>query len=161
MRDQHVRREAQEGRPFTVGERALLRSLFADHIDYQRARVFGRKWRFFQPKNVAMAPNGNVYFPPAHYLEDYSSPSLSLRTRAWFVHEGAHLYQHYGLGWNVILRGIVQRRYRYTLKPGKPLRAYGLEQMGSIAADYYTLREGGSIGSAHTLAAFKDVLPLR
>ena len=139
----------------------MLRELFADHIDYDRARVFARKWQFFQPKHIAMAPNGNVYFPPPHHLDDFSLLDVPLHKRAWFVHEGAHLYQYYGLRWNVIARGIVQRRYRYRLTPGKPFHAYGLEQMGSIAADYYTLTQGGRIDNGHTLIDFTGVLPLR
>jgi hypothetical protein len=139
----------------------LLRSLFAEHIDYARVRIFGRKWQFFQPRHVAMAPNGHVYFPPAHFLPDYSLPELELHTRAWFVHEGAHLYQHYGLKWNVIVRGALSRRYSYTLKPGKPYHHYGLEQMGSIAADFYVLCQGGRIDAPHSLVDFCDVLPLR
>jgi hypothetical protein len=149
-----------EGRALTQGERTLLRSLFADHIDYERARIFGRKWRFFQPRHVAMAPNGNVYFPPEHYLADFSLASVPLSARAWFVHEGAHLYQFYGLGWNVIVRGALSRRYSYTLRQGKPFKRYGLEQMGSIAADYYTLTQRGAIKPAYALADFADALPL-
>jgi hypothetical protein len=107
-----------------------------------------------------MAPNGNIYFPPAHHLADFSLLAVPLAARAWFVHEGAHLYQFYGLGWNVIARGIVSRRYSYKLAPGKPFARYGLEQMGSIAADYYTLTQHGSIKPAYALADFADILPL-
>lgn len=148
------------GRTLTEGERALLRSIFADNIDYEAARVYGRKWQFFQPRHTAMAPNGHVYFPPAHYLPDYSLLALPLATRAWFVHEGAHLYQHYGLGWNVIVRGMVSRRYSYKLTAGKPFARYGLEQMGSIAADYYTLTQGGTIKPPYSLVDFAGTLPL-
>jgi hypothetical protein len=150
-----------QSRPLTPGERMLLGSLFADTIDYERARVFARKWQFFQPRHIAMAPNGNIYFPPPYHHDDFSLASLPLHTRAWFVHEGAHLYQYYGLKWNVIARGIVSRRYSYRLTPGKKLHQYGLEQMGSIAADYYVLREGGRIRRDYCLADFADVLPLR
>jgi hypothetical protein len=148
------------GRPLTEGERTLLISVFARHIDYDAVRIHGRKWMFFQPRHVAMAPNGHVYFPPAHFLADYSLPALPLRTRAWFVHEGAHLYQHYGLRWNVIVRGALSRRYSYRLTPGKPFHAYGLEQMGSIAADYYVLTQGGHVDNGQTLPDFAGVLPL-
>ncbi|HEX6241632.1 MAG TPA: hypothetical protein VFZ61_12080 [Polyangiales bacterium] len=147
-------------RPLTQGEVALLRSVFADHIDYERVRVFARKWQFFQPRHIAMAPNGHVYFPPPHCEPDFSLESLPLRTRAWFVHEGAHLYQHYGLKWNVILRGAIDRRYTYRLKPGKRFHEYGLEQMGSIAADYYMTREGGVAASGAPFETFEGVLPL-
>ena len=149
-----------DSRPFTDGERALLRSVFADHIDYERARVFARKWQFFQPRHVAMAPNGHIYFPPPYCCEDFSLTELPLRTRAWFVHEGAHLYQHYTLKWNVMVRGAIDRRYSYRLTPGKRFHEYGLEQMGSMAADYYVLREGGVVESGVRIEQFAGVLPL-
>jgi hypothetical protein len=147
-------------RGLTEGEKALLESVFASHIDYTATRVFGRKWQFFQPDDTAMTPNGNIYFPPAHYIADFSLASVPLHKRAWFVHEGAHLYQFYGLGWNVIARGIIDRNYRYELVKGKKLAAYGLEQMGSIAADYYTLTSHGTIKNTYALADFADALPL-
>ena len=122
--------------------------------------MFGRKWQFFQPDNTAMTPNGNIYFPPAHYIADFSLASVPLNKRAWFVHEAAHLYQFYGLGWNVIARGIIDRNYSYELVKGKKLKAYGLEQMGSIAADYYVLLNHGTIKNTYSVTDFADALPL-
>jgi hypothetical protein len=147
-------------RGLTEGEKALLASVFASHIDYKAARVFGRKWQFFQPDNTAMTPNGNIYFPPAHYVADFSLATVPLSKRAWFVHEGAHLYQFYGLRWNVIARGILDRNYDYELVAGKKLSHYGLEQMGSIAADYYTLLNHGAIKGKYALADYAGLLPL-
>jgi hypothetical protein len=147
-------------RSLMPGETQMLRSVFADHIDYRLTKVYGRKWQFFQPDDTAMTPNGNIYFPPAHYEADFSAPTVPLSKRAWFVHEGAHLYQFYGLHWNVIARGMFSRNYHYTLVSGRHLGDYGLEAMGSIAADYYTLVHGGATRDVHTLADFSGLLPL-
>lgn len=117
----------------------MLRSVFRSGITYPSVRVHNFKHFFFQPDNTAMTPNGEIYFPPGHYAGDFSTANLS--KRAWFVHESAHLYQHYGLKWNVYVRGAVDREYTYTLDPAKTkLSDYGLEQMGDIAQDYYILK---------------------
>ena len=147
-------------RVLTSGETTLLRSVYGSGIDYQRVRIHDEKWAFFQPSDTAMTPNGEMYWPPAHYEADFSTASLF--KRAWFVHEGAHLYQYYGLHWSVIARGMVDRNYNYTLDPAKTrLRDYGLEEMGDIASDYYTLRVGGSISPrTYALANYAALLPI-
>ncbi len=104
-----------------------------------------------------MTPDGRIYFPPKHYLDDFSTAPLAIR--AWFVHEGAHLYQFYSLGWNIKLRGAVDRNYDYLLDPRKKFQQYGLEQQGSIAQDYYTLRNGGTISKPYNLSDFATTLP--
>lgn len=149
---------AKIDRALTDGEIQLLQSVFANRIDYAAVKVHDRVYVFFQPADTAMAPNGEIYFPRAHYLPDFSTASLA--DRAWFVHEGAHLYQYYGLKWSIKLRGIVDRRYDYTLDPMKQFQDYGLEEMGGIAQDYYTLREGGSISRPYKLSDYAGLLPI-
>jgi hypothetical protein len=137
----------------------MLSAVFGAGITYSRVRVHNFKRFFFQPDNTAMTPNGEVYFPPAHYVADFSAAGLS--KRAWFVHEGAHLYQHYGLNWNVYVRGSVDRDYNYTLDRTKTkLSDYGLEQMGDIAQDYYILTQRGNITRPYTLADYATLLPI-
>lgn len=101
-----------------------------------------------------MTPDGEIYFPAAHYKADFSLALLP--DRAWFVHESAHLYQYYFLHWSVKLRGIVDRNYDYTLDPKKK-KDYGLEAQGDIAEDYYILRQGGSSGSPDVLMGVEPV----
>lgn len=48
-------------RPLTPGETALARSVFRDAIDYARVRIHNRKWAFFQPRHVTMAPLGAIH----------------------------------------------------------------------------------------------------
>jgi hypothetical protein len=147
-------------RSLTSGEIALLRSVFGSGITYASVRINNTKWFIFQPDDTAMTPNGHMYWPPAHYVGDFSAELLG--KRAWFVHEGAHLYQYYGLRWNVTLRGITDRNYNYRLDPAKTsLSSYGLEEMGDIASDYYILRSGGSISPrTYVSSDYAALLPL-
>lgn len=145
-------------RGLTAGETALLESVFAKTIAFSSVKVHNYKYIFFQPDDTAMTPNGEIYFPPKHYKADFSVESLSVR--AWFIHEGAHLYQYYSLKWIVKVRGIVDRSYDYKLDSRKKFQHYGLEEQGDIAHDYYVLREGGKISRPYKLSQFARVLPL-
>lgn len=144
-------------RDLTAGEIAMLESVFAKTITYSKVKVHNYKAYFFQPDDTAMTPDGEIYFPPAHYLADFSTASLS--DRAWFVHEGAHLYQYYSLKWNIKVRGIVDRDYDYTLDPAKKFQDYGLEQQGDIARDYYKLKNGATIAKPYKLSDYATILP--
>lgn len=99
-------------------------------------------------------------FPATNTLRT-SLPIVPLSKRATFAHEGAHLCQWYGLGRVVWARGPFARNYDYKLTPGKPYEDHGLEQMGSIAQDYYVLREGGRIVGPYGLAHYAPLLPIR
>jgi hypothetical protein len=146
-------------RVLTLGETMMLQSVFGTGINYPSVRVHNHKYIFFQPDDTAMTPNGQIYFPSAHYLADFSTASLG--DRAWFVHEGAHLYQYYGLGWNLIMRAPFDRGYDYTLDSKKTgLSEYGLEQMGDIAQDYFRLKNGGSISKKYALSDYAALLPI-
>ncbi|HLK67358.1 MAG TPA: hypothetical protein VKU19_28175 [Bryobacteraceae bacterium] len=146
-------------RALTAGEIDMLKSVYGKGINYSAAQVHDEKWIPFQPDDTAMTPNGEMYWPPKHYSADFSKEPIA--TRAWFVHEGCHLYQYYGLGWSVIARGIVSRNYNYTLDPKKTkLSDYGLEEMGDIASDYYTLTQGGTITKKYVLKDYASLLPI-
>lgn len=144
-------------RALTSGEIALFKSVFSGTITYPSVLVHNYKYIFFQPDDTAMTPNGEIYFPPERYKADFSASTLS--DRAWIVHEAAHLYQYYSLKWNVKVRGIVDRNYDYKLDPAKKFQDYGLEEQGDIAQDYYTLREGGTIGRPYKLSDYATLLP--
>lgn len=144
-------------RPLTPGEVDMLTSVFGRALPYDRIRIHACKACFLQPGDTAMAPDGHVYFPPAHHREDFSTAPLA--DRAWLVHEAAHLYQYHALGWNVKLRGLLDRRYGYRLTPGRRLQDYGLEQQGAIAQDYYTLRHGGHSRRPYRLADYDTLFP--
>jgi hypothetical protein len=150
-------------RRLTSGEISILRTVFGATIRYDEVRVYDRPFLGVFPSDRAMAPNGHLYFPYKEFRQDFAAAGTPLSTRAVFVHEGTHLYQWYGLNWNVMARGPFQRNYSYQLVPGKRFSAYGLEQMGMIAQHYYILREGGRLNApynAYSLADYQQMLPI-
>ena len=151
-------------RTLTRGEVAILRSIYGAGIRYDKVRIHSERWLFIFPKNRPMAPNGHIYFPGETYEEDFSSSHVSLNKKSIFVHEGAHLFQWYGLGWIVWARGPSDRNYDYTLVPGKAYSDYGLEAMGMIAQHYYVLKHGGRPANLpdkdHTVEDYAKLLPV-
>ena len=118
-------------RGLTLGERALVSEMFGTSIDCNRVTINARKWWWFQPKRVVMAPDGHMWCHPEGgvYCADYSLQSLELQ--ALFIHEMTHVWQHQS-GIFLPLRRHAFCRYGYTLKAGKPLKAYGIEQQAMI-----------------------------
>lgn len=153
------------GRPLNAGEIGLLRGVYGDGIRYERVRIHPHRWFWPLPNNRSMAPNGHMYLPGADYAEDFAAPDVPLWHRGLFVHEGAHLFQHYGLGWTVWLRGPFDRNYGYRLEPGRPYRRYGLEQMAMIAQHWFLLSHGAHPRDlpdpTYTAAHYADLLPVR
>ncbi|KAE9855859.1 hypothetical protein GP671_27070, partial [Escherichia coli] len=96
----------QEGgaRPLTIGEIALARSVFGDAIKYSEVKVHNKSYLPFnmQSNNVAMTPNGELYFREPHYRDDFSTEVP--RYKHWFIHEMVHVLQHQ-IGMNVRTRG--------------------------------------------------------
>src|SRR3546814_2059345 len=80
-------------RPLTSGERTLAASVFGDAIDYDRVRIHNRKWFWLQPRHVAMAPDGHIWFHPLGRLfrEDFCRASLDMQ--GLFIHEMTHVAQ--------------------------------------------------------------------
>ncbi|WP_338091454.1 PAAR domain-containing protein [Sodalis ligni] len=73
-------RESKEGklRLLTSGEIALARSIYADEIEYHKVWVHCDGYLPFgmQGKNVAMTPNGELYFREATYSPDFSKKDI-------------------------------------------------------------------------------------
>jgi hypothetical protein len=124
-----------ESRKLTEGEVRLARSIFGDAIDYDRVRIFRKKYFPLQPRRRTMAPNGNIYFHPrsSAYRDDFSAAETYLQ--GLFVHEMTHVWQDQA-GTNV-RKAVFNRRYRYRLEGGKPFKGYGLEQQCEIVRDYF------------------------
>ena len=144
-------------RVLTEGERVLAREVFGDAIDLDRPRVFGRCFLpLGQPRGLAMAPNGNIYFHPGDHLADFSRAGL--HKQGWFLHELTHVWQHQR-GVRVWLRGLCDRRYRYLpLRPGKPFERYGIEQQGDIVQDYFMMLRGCPVPGAVSLDDYRELL---
>ena len=115
-----------KGRPLTLGEVALARSMFGDAIDYAQPRIVRGKWAFFQPRETVMAPLGNVHFHPlgTGYRDDFAAGSLG--EQGLLIHELVHVWQHQN-GLFLPLQRHPFCRYRYRIQPGRPFERYGIE----------------------------------
>ena len=146
------------GRPLTPSEVALARSVFGDAIDYAPVRVHQRKWAFFQPRNVVMAPDGHIWFHPndGRYSEDFCGCAPDMQ--GLFLHEMTHVWQRQQ-GIFLPLRRHPFCRYGYALKPGQRFRDYGIEQQAEIVRHAFLLREGRTVPGAPGLEVYRSVLP--
>ena len=145
-------------RPLTPAETELAHSVFRDAIDYSKVRIHNRKWAFFQPRHVTMAPLGHIHFHPRgdRYREDFAAAPLELQ--GLFIHEMVHVWQHQR-GIFLPLRRHPFCRYGYDFIPGRPLAGYGLEQQAEIVRHAFLLRRGGGVPGATLLADYEAILP--
>ena len=147
-------------RPLTCGEVALAQTVFGDAIDYARVHIVRRKWWFFQPRGVVMAPTGNIHFHPDSdlYCDDFAAASLSLQ--GLFIHEMTHVMQSHQQGRLYLpLMRHPFCRYAFELKAGKQFRNYGLEQQAEIMRHIFLLRQGATVKNCDQLAALAKQLP--
>jgi hypothetical protein len=122
----------------TAGEIAMARVIFKDSIDYSKVKVHNGEYLWFgmQPDDTAMTPNGEMYFNPNRFKEDFSVSTDA--DRLWFMHEMVHVWQHQ-LGFPVKARGAIRigLNYEYTLESGKKLSDYNMEAQGNVLSDYW------------------------
>jgi hypothetical protein len=146
------------GRPMTVREIALAQTVFRDAIDYDEVRIHARKYWWFQPRRITMAPDGHLWFHPKSQLfcDDFCDRDMSLQ--GLFIHELTHVWQHQ-TGIFLPLRRHPFCRYDYSLKPGWRLKQYGLEQQAEIVKHIFLLQKGCKIPGAPPLAHYDGVLP--
>lgn len=139
--------EKKEGtqRWLTSGEITLAQALYSDQIEYPKVWIHCDSYLPFglQSKNVAMTPNGEVYFREGYYYADFSEANISIDNRHVFLHELCHVWQ-YQHGMAVKLRGLFSWAvdYHYDLAKAR-LSDYSMEQQASIVSDYYILRDLG------------------
>lgn len=134
-----------ERRGLTPGEIELSRSIFRKAIDYSKVQLIRGKWWPLQPRNAAMAPNGNIYFHPVAggWSEDFAAEPLF--HQGFFIHEMTHVWQaQKGGRFYLPLMRHPFCRYRYSLKPGKPFARYGLEQQAEIVRHRFLYDRGAS-----------------
>jgi hypothetical protein len=127
-------------RDMTAGEIVMSKSIFNESVTYSQVKVHNRGWwpLGLQPDNVVMAPNGEMYFKPALFKEDFSV--LESDQRRLFIHEMVHVWQ-YQLGYPVKRKGwqYWNLTYKYLLDLDARLRDYDMEQQGEVIADYFSL----------------------
>lgn len=147
-------------RPLSAGEVALARSIFGDAIDYDKVTIRRRKWAFFQPTHITMAPRGHIHFHPlgSAYCDDFTRATVF--RQALLVHELTHVWQVQTRGaWFLLLNRMPWARYDYALKPGWRLEQYGIEQQARIVEHVFLLRNGVSLPGAPPLSTYAGVLP--
>ena len=135
-----------KSRSLTSGEVELARSIFGDAIDYGTVRLIRGKWWPFQPRNAAMAPDGNIYFHPVAggWSEDFAHEPL--HRQGFFMHEMTHVWQAQKGG--KLYLPLMRHpfcRYAYSVKPGKAFRYYGLEQQAEIVRHRFLADRGAQV----------------
>lgn len=107
-----------------------------------------------------MAPMGHIHFPAEHvdYHEDFAAAPLS--AQGLFIHEMTHVWQAQERGrfWLVLMRHPFCR-YDYAIRPGQPLRSYGIEQQAEIVRHAFLLERGYNLRGAPALAQLQTILP--
>ena len=132
-------------RPLTSGETELARSMFHDAIDYARVRLVNRKWWWFQPRGVVMAPMGKIHFNPhdGSWSDDFAKEPLG--RQGLFIHEMTHVWQAQVQGrFYLPLMRHPFCRYDYVLRTGRPFRLYGLEQQAEIVRHRFLADRGAA-----------------
>lgn len=105
-----------------------------------------------------MAPRGHLHFHPdgAAYCDDFSSADMV--RQGLLIHELTHVWQTQTRGdWYLLLHRHPFCRYGYSLKPGQPFTAYGIEQQAEIVKHAFWLRHGAKVAGIADKAAY-DVL---
>lgn len=143
-------------RALTPGEIALAQSVFGNAIDYAKVTLRRRKWAFFQPREVTMAPRGHLHFHPLApgYCDDFST--VGLLRQGLLIHELTHVWQTQTLGdWYLVLHRHPWCRYDYSLKPGWKLERYGIEQQAEIVKHAFWLRNGFKLAGIADVRAYE------
>ena len=136
-----------------------MREVFGAAINTAKVTIRRRKWWWFQPRNVTMAPSGHLHFHPGgqSYCDDFSLAEPT--GQAHFIHEMTHVWQTQTRGWWFVpLLGAVQRKYSYRLKPGKKLTSYGIEQQAEIVAQAFMLSRGWDVQGYSNQSEHKNLL---
>nr|WP_156819079.1 type IV secretion protein Rhs [Psychrobacter lutiphocae] len=115
----------------------MVHSVFGTDFDVKRVQIKSACWVL---KNYAISPNGNIYFHPDDWVEDFGEQPLA--KRAWLIHELTHVWQ-LQQGLKVVRGALINRRYDYVLAEGKSFFKYGIEQQARMVEDYYMRRERG------------------
>ena len=146
-------------RNLTSGEIELARSVFGTAINYEVVEIRRRKWFPLQPRHVTMAPRGHLHFHPngKAYCDDFSRENI-LR-QGLLIHELTHVWQTQTRGsWYLVLHRHPFCKYSYSLKPGQPFDAYGIEQQAEIVKHAFWLRKGVQLAGVADKAAYDGLV---
>ena len=148
-------------RSLTAGEINICKTVFDNNVNYSTVRIFHESYfpLGMQPNDIAMAPNGNIYFDPNGTLYEPDFSKADIHAQALLVHEMTHVWQHQQ-GVNVKLRGTFERNYEYLpLQPGKKFNDYNIEQQGNIARDFFYLLNGYSNKKWPPISVYRNLIP--
>ena len=130
-------------RRLTLGEIHLASSVYGFSIQYNKVWIHRESYLPFnlQADNVAMTPDGELYFQEGTYSPDFSMDLID--AQHIFLHEMMHVYQHQRGMW-VRTRGMFSWAvsYEYHLDKEK-LSDYPMEQQACIVSDYWLLLHHG------------------
>lgn len=149
-----------EIRGLTEGERSLAASIFGSAIDYDRVRVHRRAWWPFQPRKIAMAPDGDLWLHPKgpHWCADFACAAPG--AQGLFIHEMTHVWQAQTRGrWWLPLMRHPFCRYDYAIEPGRPFDRYGIEQQAEIVRHTFQLRHGAALHGKPGLDVYEALIP--
>jgi len=108
-----------------------------------------------QPVDIAMSPNGEMWFREETYSPDFSLED-DLVKKHRFMHEMMHVWQTQK-GMFVRTRGLFSGIADYTYSLDKvDLLHYGLEQQASIVSDYWLLKYFG-LDKNQSLLQYRDL----
>lgn len=118
-------------RKLTSAEIEMARSVFGEHLNLDKVELRTAWWVL---RHYAVSPDGNVYFHPDDWREDFSTAGLG--TQSWLIHELTHVWQ-LQQGIKVVRKALFNRKYNYALEAGKSFFAYGVEQQARMVQDYF------------------------
>lgn len=132
--------------------------MFGHAIELNQVRIHNRRWWWFQPRRITMAPDGHLWFHPksALFCDDFCDSQMSVQ--AHFIHEMTHVWQ-YQSGIFLPFRRLPFCRYDYAIKPGWRLQQYGIEQQAEIVKHIFLLRNGVKVPGAPPLSQYEGILP--
>jgi uncharacterized Zn-binding protein involved in type VI secretion len=141
-----------KARSLTAGEIAMAKQIFKDAIDYSKVKVHKGAYIAGQDDRTAMTPNGEMYFKPNDFMEDFSVLQDSDKT--WFMHEMTHVWQ-YQLGYSVKWHGLMigmsggykdgkAYKYDWQTQSDTKMSDYNMEQQGDLVSHYFSVATLGN-----------------
>lgn len=124
-------------RSLTIAEKQLAKSVFSASLQLEQVQIVAHRLVL---KHYAISPNGNIYFHPSDWCEDFTQESIF--KQSWLIHELVHVWQ-FQRGVKLIRKGLLDRQYRYVLEQGKHFFQYGIEQQAQMVQDYFIRLHSG------------------
>jgi len=129
-------------RRLTNNEIKMLEELYGPFLRYNEIWIHNASYLplNIQFDNYTMTPNGEMYFMPDNYRQDYSYADDDLQYV--FIHESVHIWQ-YQRGMHVRLYGLYSLFSDYSYSLHGVLTDYSMEQQAVIIADYWAIKKKG------------------